>query len=186
MNNMGFTFDFAVKETPKEILERVIVGCLYEASNHLLKASLKDYSGHIQSYETTEFSTAIAELTRERTVFHDIQRELGELKKKYYTFELVIESTILESFLYRVLFLRYGEECYPATVVVADAISRQLSLVELKSKGDQPYIYEVRNPEEMEKLACAILNSRAFRNTMQQAITASLITAKNNESDNKM
>lgn len=110
---------------------------------------------------------------------------MGEVKKKYYTYELVIESTVLNSFLYRVLFLRYGEECYPATVVVADAISRQLGFFELKSKGGQSYIYEVNNPDEMEKLANAILDTSPLKKTMQQAITASLMADKTKETDEK-
>lgn len=176
-----FNFDIEIEDQPKEIIERVFVNTISESSRQLLKASVNSYSGPIRSYETTESSiSVIANFTKEKTVYHDIQKELGELNRKYFTYELSIESVVLKSFKYRVLFLRYGEARYPATVVVADAISRQL---DLNNTGDKPYVYIINKHEELEVLANAILNTKAFETMMQEAITASILARRQAEID---
>lgn len=175
-----FNFDVVLEELPKEVIERVFIDTIRESSRGLLKASINSYSGHITSYETTDNFGLIASLGEKKTVYHNIQNELGELDKRYYTYELIIESVILKNYKYRVLFFRYGEAGYPVTVVVADAISRQL---EIDCKGEKPYIYTINKHRELETLANAILCTKAIETTMQEAITASLLKKKQTELD---
>ena len=176
-----FNFDVVLEELPKEVIERVFIDTIRESSRGLLKASINSYSGHITSYETTTDNFSMfASLGEKKTVYHNIQNELGELDKRYYTYELIIESVILKNYKYRVLFFRYGEAGYPVTVVVADAISRQL---EIDCKGEKPYIYTINKHQELETLANAILCTKAIETTMQEAITASLLKKKQTELD---
>lgn len=164
-------FDYELKDplTPYEYIIQEIVPVITDSTNGHLFAKLEEYTGNIYSHEikTGGGLSAIGKLYEEKTVFHDIQSDLGELKRKNFTYEFYLGSSTLHSYKYRLLFLRYGSAGYPANIVLAQSISDEIN------KSGQ-YIYKIKNLDELKKFWGRVLESTTLHDVMQEAIISSI------------
>ena len=174
-----FSFDYENNQEPKEIIESVFLPIIKTKSNDYLYANLKEYNGNIRSYETVRLNSLSSIMgSNEEREFHDIQDELGELNKLYSTYELFIGSNAYSSYKYRVMFIRYGKAGYPATVVMAEAISREIKYPDVLDKS---YIYRIKSMQAMKDLINEILATNSLHSIMQDAINASIVEKRRNE-----
>lgn len=181
MNEFSFEIENAVP--PCELIEQYFIPVIQEKTHNYLFAAINDYKGNIMSYETVEspFGGITSFMTKERTVYHDIQNDLGDLHKEQYTYELFIGSNVFENYKYRLLFFRHGLAGYPVKVVLADAISRE---IKLPVTIDKPYIYKINNMKMFDEMIKMILDSKTLYSVMQEAINISILE-KRRRDDNK-
>lgn len=169
-----FSFDYESIIQPRELIEDFFIPVIKEKTKSYLFAEIKDYKGKIRSYEEKRTISA-AELlgrTHDCKEFHDIQDSLGELGKELLTYELFVGSKLLSSYKYRILFVQYGKAGYPATVVLTDAISREINFT---GSIEMPYIYKIGSMQRMKDLLNAILGAESLHSVMQEAINASIV-----------
>ena len=141
-------------DTPKDIIQYQCTS-LSEITDGVIVAGITEYSELISSYIKKGPMNVIAGVMADKKV--NVQDNLGEIPGGGFTFEFYISSIATPNYKYRVLFLQYYTEMYPATIVMDEAIAQELQL-------DQDV--SCPNQEDFESVLARILNSKKVENVI--------------------
>ena len=135
-------------DTPKDIVQYQC-SSLNEITEGVIVARINEYSEPIFSYRQENPIIAAIGAFNEKEV--NVQDSLGEIADSGFSFEFHISSVATPNYKYRILFLQYGTEGYPATIVMDEAIAQELELGHEVSCSDQ---------EDFESVLARIINSK--------------------------
>lgn len=173
-----FSFEVVNSLSPREIIIEEFIPWISDVTKGNLYGRLDAYGGPIVSYETDSLSATIASavgIGKEEKVYHDIQKELGEIKKEKETYEFFIGSEALENYKYRVFFIRFGKAGYPAKMVLDSAISQEIRFPQTMEKS---YIYRIDSMQKLREILDSIRDSDTFFSVLQEAINASILESR--------
>lgn len=169
--NLNAEYDFNNEnlETPDLILRDICIQ-LNDITKKFVQGNVKQFDGPIESYEYDQLSD-MASLTANLNGITrmNIQDKLGEIgEDAVLKYEFFLSASQIQNYKYRIMFLEYGIEGYPAKVVLEQGIAD-----ELNGREDSGYIYKLETRQEFENLIVQVINSKKVRKVIQDLITVS-------------
>ena len=141
-------------DTPKDIIQFQCYS-INEITKGIIVAEIIEYSEPISSYIKKGPLNTLASAIADKKV--DVQDNLGEIPGGGFTFEFYISSISTPNYKYRILFLQYYTEVYPAAIIMDEAIAQELQLEQEISCPNQ---------EDFEGVLARILNSKKIENVI--------------------
>ena len=137
-----------ITDTPKDIIQYQC-SSLNEITKGVIVARITEYAEPIFPYIRKGPINAVAGALGDKKVI--AQDSLGEVPGGGFTFEFHISSIATPNYKYRILFLQYNTEVYPAMIVMDETIAQELQLEQYVSCANQ---------EDFESVLEKILNSK--------------------------
>jgi hypothetical protein len=167
MGNSKFDFELKDTKTPDEVVIDY-ANKISEETRNLVNCEVKPYDGAISSYiiKKDSFALAMDVLSTTEEKF-DVQDELGEQSDLDNKFEVYLTIKGLDSYKYRIMFIRYGAISYPVKVVLNEDIAKEYS-------GKLQYEYIVESMEELEDMVNKIFESEFCTKLIQSLINEAM------------
>ena len=157
---------------PNEVVEEIL-SSLPSITNNMVMGKIEHYSGHVESYTTTErvYSplTGLKEMlsTKDEVRRVDIQNDLGKQGEDPQNFECFLYTPEYKDYRYRLFFMSYGLAKYPVQFTLEESIANSIS--SLNSR----YIVKANNRTDVEDLINSIFSSQKVVSVIQELIRIS-------------
>jgi hypothetical protein len=166
MANRKFDFELKDTKTPDEVVMDFSKQ-ISEDTRNLVNCEIKPYDGAITSYIKRGSYSSIMKAFSTTDENVDIQDELGEQSDLDNKFEVYLTIKGLESYKYRIMFMRYGAISYPVKIVLNEDIAKEYS-------GKFQYEYIVESMDELEDMVNKIFNSEFCTKLIQSLINEAM------------
>lgn len=159
-------FDNIDTVTPDKVILEIIEQ-LKTITHGLVIGKVEPYDGHIFSYKRESSMLAVARALGTSGEMVDIQNDLGEIGYKSYKYEFYVTSALVDTYKYRVMFIKYGVGNYPVKIVLSQGIANELSY-----SDNADFIFEYDNRDEFENFIYNVLNSEKMISVLQELINS--------------